>query len=358
MFFWSIAIAVTAIACAALLYAGRTRAVNATAAGPVDAHSHFRQLLNEIDQDRATGKLGEAEAEAAKAELAREMVRQRQEDAGPKRDLGRVPTLAGVALTALLAVSLYAFLGRPDLPGQPLAARPEAAARTMTLDDAVKRIEQALQENPADLRGWTVIAPAYLSQGRYSDAVAAYRHVLELGGASPAVETRLAEALLFEANGEGSDEALALLEKAAAGDASDPQPRLYLAAEMTRLGRFEEAARYWQEAIDLAQGDEPWLAAARQGLSVAQNDGEDIGETDQQAMIGQMVAGLAARLEQQGGSIEEWTQLVRAYLVLGDKDKAQAAYDDAVRAYPAAFDRGDLDSLALGGGLTLNGDKP
>ena len=47
-----------------------------------------------------------------------------------------------------------------------------------------------------------------------------------------------------------------------------------------------------------------------------------------------------------------------AYLVLGDADSAQSAYDDAVAAYPQAFDRGELDTLALGAGLTLNGAQP
>src|SRR5690606_1968483 len=134
--------------------------------------------------------------------------------------------------------------------------------------------------------------------------------------------------------------------------------RLYLGAELTRTGQYGEAARYWQEAIDLAQGEEPWLPAARQGLAVAQNDGVDDEAANQQAMIAQMVTGLAERLDRQGGTVEEWTQLVRAYLVLGDTARAQAAYDSAIAAYPAAFDRGEMDSLALDGGLVLNGEKP
>ena len=54
----------------------------------------------------------------------------------------------------------------------------------------------------------------------------------------------------------------------------------------------------------------------------------------------------------------EWTQLVRSYLVLNDRDNAQRAFDAAVAAYPAAFDRGELDTLALDAGLTLNGGNP
>ena len=91
---------------------------------------------------------------------------------------------------------------------------------------------------------------------------------------------------------------------------------------------------------------------------MAQNNGVDPNAQQQSDMIGDMVGGLATRLAAEGGTIEEWTQLVRAYLVLGDTTKAQAALDDAVAAYPLTADRGPLDSLALGAGLTISGDTP
>jgi cytochrome c-type biogenesis protein CcmH len=172
------------------------------------------------------------------------------------------------------------------------------------------------------------------------------------------VATQLATSLLAQADASGSAEAQDLLRSAIAADASAPLPRLYLAAELMRIKDFGQAATYWQEAIDLAQGDEPWLVAAQQGLAAAKNDGVDPGAAEQQEMIAGMVSGLADRLASEGGTIEEWTQLVRSYLVLGDVDKAQAAFDEAVIAYPAAFDRGDLDAVALGAGLKLNGAKP
>jgi cytochrome c-type biogenesis protein CcmH len=48
----------------------------------------------------------------------------------------------------------------------------------------------------------------------------------------------------------------------------------------------------------------------------------------------------------EGGSIEEWTQLVRSRLVLGERDLAQTAYDAAVKAYPDPAMRVALDALA------------
>jgi cytochrome c-type biogenesis protein CcmH len=367
MIFWLIAIAVTAIACVALFYAAGPRLVNAAAPELDDANSHFRLVLSGIDADVAAGKLGEGDAEAARGELAREILRHNAEATRTRRargELGRVPLLGGLAATAVLALALYAMLGHPEMPSQPLADRPEAAAQSVDLESAISSIEKALAANPDDLRGWTVIAPAYLELGRYDDATRAYRRIIALGGATPDLQTRLAQSLLFATPDAGSPEAMDLLRAAAASDPLHVRSRLYLAAELTRRGDYTAAIPAWNDVLALSKGDESWLPAAQQGLAVAQNDGVDPGQGavptsgPDAEMIGQMVSGLAARLAENGGSVAEWTQLVRAYLVLGDTAKAQAAFDSAVTAYPQAFDRGDLDSLALGAGLTIKGATP
>ena len=361
MLFWFIAIAVTAIACAALYYAAGWRMVNAAGPESDDANSHFRLLLAGIDADLAAGKLGEAEATAAKGELAREILRLKSEagraaSAGPA--FGRASLLGGLAVAVVLTFGVYAWLGSPDEPSQPLGGRSDVAAQQIDLASAIARIETQLTTNPGDLRGWTVIAPAYLEMTRYADAARAYRRIIELGGATPDLQTSLAEALLLGGDDAGVAEAIELLRSAADADANHVMSRLYLASVLTGMERSEEAVRVWNAALGLARGDEPWLGSARQGLAVAESGGTAQPNDQEAEMIGQMVSGLADRLAAQGGSIEEWTQLVRAYLVLGDTGRAQTAYDAAVAAYPQAFDRGELDTLALGAGLTINGAQP
>lgn len=358
MVFWSIAITITLIACVALYYAAAMRPVNATGPGE-DLDAQFARLLAGIEADVAVGKLAGPQALAAKAELAREMLRQKAEAGqalSSATPLGIGTVAAGVVLIAVLACGLYALLGRPDLPGEPLVSRPEVAARNMDLEEAVSRIETRLAAAPDDLRGWTVIAPAYMQLQRYADAERAFRRIIDLAGPDADRETGLAEALMMQAGGDLAGEPMQLLRSAAARDPAHILSRLYIAGELTRAGDYTAAVEAWQELMGLAQGDEPWLATARQGLAFAQAGGvapqED--ETQQDAIRG-MVESLAARLESEGGSVEEWTQLVRAHLVLEDRQAAQAAYDDAVAAYPQAFDRGELDTLALGAGLTLNG---
>ena len=65
MIFWSIAIAVTAIACAALFYAGVGRTVNAAGPDLADPNDHFRRLLAGIEADELSGKLDAEQAIAA-----------------------------------------------------------------------------------------------------------------------------------------------------------------------------------------------------------------------------------------------------------------------------------------------------
>ena len=56
---------------------------------------------------------------------------------------------------------------------------------------------------------------------------------------------------------------------------------------------------------------------------------------EQNQMIAGMVSRLADRLKQDGSDVEGWLRLLRAYKVLGDRDKALAAVAEARRALAA-----------------------
>ena len=74
---------------------------------------------------------------------------------------------------------------------------------------------------------------------------------------------------------------------------------------------------------------------------------KDMTETDRSAMIRGMVDRLASRLKQNGDDVEGWLRLVRAYMVMGDRDKAKGASADARQAVA-----GDAERLrALNEGL-------
>lgn len=357
MLFWLLALLVTAIACAALYYAGAGRRIDApvTMVEPAEL-AHLRLQLREIETDAALGRLEAAEALAARGEVAREVLRVKAESTTGYGTKAPRQLLVGVAVvaTALLSVGVYAALGRPDVPAAPLEARADAPPGEMTIESAVAQIEKRLAQAPDDLQGWTVVAPAYLQVGRYADAANAIRQAIALDGATADRETDLGEALMLAANGSASGEPLKLFESAAARDPAHVRSRYYIAGEAMQRGDFTAARAEWEALIALGEGDESWLPNARAGLetAVAALNG-DVAVPDTTA-VAAMVDGLAARLKETGGSIEEWTRLVRSRLVQGQDELAQQAYDAARKAYPDAELRTELDVLAADNGLVAS----
>lgn len=351
MTIWLFALLLTAIACATLYYAGAGRRVNAVASAVDATKDHFRAQLRAIDADTAMGRLGAAEAVAAKGELAREVMRHKA--GGAPKGSTKLAVWLPMILVAAISLGTYAWLGRPDLPAAPLESR-DLAQGEVTLETAIETIEGRLAETPDDLRGWTVIAPAYMQLGRYADAVNALRKVNELGTPTADTLTDLAEAMMMEAGGSVEGEPLELLRRAYAMDAGHVRSLYYIAGEETRVGDYDAAIRDWNALLKLSQGGEPWVVTAQNGLAYAEAGGNTeaaISAEPDQAQIDAMVDGLAARLASEGGTIGEWTQLVRSRLVQGRVDDAQAAYDAARTAYPDAAERNELDVLAADSGL-------
>ncbi len=354
MIFWILAIAITAIACAALYYASAGRTVNVSAGAGDALKGHFRLQLHEIDGDIASGRLGEAEGLAAKGELARELLRAEGETkpSGDRKGDGRNALVASLLGVAVLAFGTYAMLGNPQLPSLPLAGRD--SAQPMDIKDAVAKIEARLAASPDDLRGWTVIAPAYVQMGRLPDAVRAYRRINELAPPTADSETNLGEALMMLNDGVVTDEAMGLFQSAIARDPQYVRARFYVASELTRRGDYAAAVDAWNALLAFGKGDEPWMVTARNGLAAAEaelNPATAPAVVPDDAQIRAMVDGLDARLKAQGGSIGEWTQLVRSRMVLGDIAAAQTAYEAARAAYPDASVRTELDVLAADNGL-------
>jgi len=362
MLLWILIAALTVICCAVLIYAARTRPVND--AHPIAAaaeRGHQRSLLGEIDDDLAAGRISPADATAAKAELAREVIRTERETPAAIPDaptLSRLP-MAAALVAGVLGVAVYSTIGSPQLPSAPLAGRETPQQTQINLDDAVAQVEAQLAKTPDDVRGWRVLAPVYLQAGRYDDAVHAFRRILELAPPTADAQTDLAEALLLANDGAPVPEVTQLLEAAQALEPGHQRSAFYLAGEAMQAGDFDTAIAHWQALIDTAKGDESWLPIAQRGLEMAKAGTNTPpaatgDEGSQQQMIRSMVEGLDARLMSDGGTLEEWTQLIRSRLVLGERAKAQAAYDAARMAYPDATERAGLDTFADENGLTEN----
>jgi len=330
----------------------------------------FEEQIAQIERERAEGRLDADEAESARTEAARRLLRA-QSGAKARSSTSRKAALAA-ALFALFAIpavtlTLYFRLGHSDMPDMPLSARLESAPARTDLAGAVVRIEAHLKEHPDDGRGFEVVAPYYLRTGRIEDALHAYGEALRLLGPTATRLAALGEARIVAAQGAVPKEARADFEAALALDASHPMARYYLGLAAAQDGDKDKAAEIWKKLLADSPADAAYAAAVRDRLEKlneapqaaapgpvpppqASEQGKAIAAmpaSERQAAIRSMVERLAGRLEQNGDDVDGWLKLIRAYSVLAEAEKGRKALDDARKALaakPAEIER--VDTLA------------
>ena len=356
MLFWVIAAALTLGASLAVLLP-----LTARPQSDADGAGHdlevYRDQLSELDRDLARGLIEPSQAEQARAEIGRRILRLGNEgtpdEPKTRQSSGAARLVATAAVLAVPLVSwgLYGQIGSPDLPSQPLGERLAKNPADSSVDELVARAEAHLAANPSDGRGWDVLAPVYLRMGRFSDAVTAYRNAIRLDGSSAARQAGLGEAITNAAGGIVSADAQDAFEAALKFDPANLKAGFYLAMALAQEGRNQDAAAGWQKLLAGLPADSPWRGAVEQALAHAGRRMADAGDKangptesemeaassmspqDRSAMIETMVAGLDERLRQNPRDAEGWMKLVRSYVVLGKTDQARDALKRGIDAF-------------------------
>ena len=309
----------------------------------------FRDQLAELDRDERAGLIGQAEATAARNEISRRLLAAQAESADTKDDAPPVPAwmaVATIATVPAIALATYLYSGRPDLPAQPLAERIAGAVENQDMAAMIRQVERHLEKEPKDLRGWLVLAPSYRRMGRFADAANAYRRALLINGPDAELLTDLGEAMVLDNQGIVSQEASKVFSQALTVDSGFMKARFYSALALQQEGKTAGALEIWRGMLANAPADAPWREAVSRQIEAAGGalpkgpvlsreqieQGEQMSQGDRTAMIRSMVDGLDQRLSEDGSDLDGWLRLIRARMVLGEKDKAIEAIDRASAA--------------------------
>ena len=381
MLLWIVMALMAGLAALAMLWPLRVR----PDAGSPEADSEvdvYKAQLAEILRDHQRGLIGDGEAEGLRAEAARRLLRQSQDAisaapmiaASATRNADwrrRMAAILILALVPLGGVAVYLRLGSPNLPDMPLAARALDRPEQIDMQSALARVERHLETTPTDLRGWDLIAPIYLRMGRPLDAARAFESAIRNGGASAERWASLGEARMMAEEGMVTARARTAFEEALKLEPGYAKAVYGLAIARQQDGDVAGAIRDIEGLIAKAAPDAAYLPLLRQSLDAlrgkpaeaapaAPQGGEALANLppeQRDAAVRAMVNGLAARLEAQGGTVEEWMRLIRARLVLADKTAAETAYHAAMLRLGKEPD--SLDKLrALGRELQLKEPAP
>jgi cytochrome c-type biogenesis protein CcmH len=340
--------------------------------------------LSEVESQRAGGSISESEAEGLRGEIKRRLLGETRGPQGMPRPLPLriMPGLALglVAIVALAATGLYATIGRPDAPvSAPPGSSAQAAADPQhpmgDVTSMIAGLENKLAQAPNDPEGWQMLGWSYMRTGRPADAAKAYARAVALDPKNNEYLSAEGEAMA-QADGQVSPDAAAIFRRAQAADPADPRARYFLAMFKDQQGDHKGAMADWIALLKSAPADAPWAGQVRSLVeNKAREQGLDISarlppapkpasppaasptampggapgpteaqiaaagqmpQSDQRAMIQGMVDKLAAQLKARPQDSDGWIRLMRARMVLGQKDQAAAAYRDARKAFANA----------------------
>ncbi len=375
MTFWIFLSIMTALAALSVLVPLARGRSNETAVPSNADEAVYREQLAAIDRDLAQGLIDAEAAEAARTETARRLLAAHdrsgsQEHHGKASETRiRAVQLGAILLLPASALGIYLAIGAPDAEDQPLTARLEAPAENQSVEVLIARVERHLSQNPEDGEGWAIIAPVYMRVGNPQSAARAYANAIRLQGARPDWLTDMGEALTVANEGVITEPARAAFENAVELAPDAVKPRFFLAIALGQEGKEKEAITAWQDLLKDADSEAVWVHAAQQRLieltgkklpapaKVKGPSEEDVAAaqqmnaTDRLTMIKSMVQGLAARIDANGGTVAEWEQLMRAYVVLDEVGKASDVFrragevfakkpDDLARIKDAATELG------------------
>ena len=336
--------------------------------GDVDVR-FYEQQLTEIERELAGERISREEADAARAEAGRRLLRAsgmdqpRTASATGEPALRRRRAAAAFALSIvpIVGLAVYGALGSPRLalPQEPsVSAAPGSDLRT-----ALLQIQDHLRLEPGDLRGWDIVAPIYLRLGQLEEAGTAYANALRLGGDTVERLTGFGEALVSQADGTVGTDAADAFGRVLKLDPNSPQARFYLALAAEQAGNLSAARTGYAAVLRDAPEGAPWISTVQARLAglPGQMPAAPGGLNAQSVTpaIAGMVSSLDQRLQASGGSEGEWGRLVRSYVVLGQRDEALDRLRRAkmaLAADPGADGR--LDQLARDLGLVVSaGDR-
>ncbi|MDE1467285.1 tetratricopeptide repeat protein [Aurantiacibacter sp. D1-12] len=292
---------------------------------------------------------------------------------------GTVGAIIGIALLA--GVVGWRTIGTSDT-----ASEAEGDRAGMSLPPTLEQMAARAEADPDNALLWQEYGLALFNSGRFAEAADAYESAVEADTDTAILWSSLGEARVMASESDPMPQAAErAFRRALELDPTDPRARYFLAVARDLTGDHEGAITDWLALLADTPPGAPWetdlvrtiqqvgaineieveqriaSAAGTRDLLPAEMTGGMPGPTqeqmaaaasiapdEQQSMAEGMVARLAARIEAEGGTVEEWVMLMRSYNQLGRTGDARRARDAAISAHPDAREQIENMAATLG----------
>jgi len=286
----------------------------------------------------------------------------------PKRfEIQSKHILIGSICVAVAAVSWSVV--RSNGSNSPITAS-NSEATGKNIEQSIAALEQKLAQNPNDADGWRMLGWSRFNIGDYAKAAEAYRNATRIAPDNGDYWSSLGESLVQESTGPFGQEAVAAFRKALTIDPKDPRARYFLGVQKDLEGDSQGAINDWIALLNDTPKGAPWEQGVRDTIAkVAAEHKIDVSgrmvasapptpmpsspatdaipgpsasqlaqasslpPSQQAEMVNEMVNGLERKLAADGRNEAGWLRLMRARMVMGQKDKAKQARDKALQIF-------------------------
>ena len=386
MEFWIITTAIAVLVAAFLVFSICT--VKPTADVDDVELRFYKSQLVETTFDVERGIILEDEAERLRTEISRRILKldARRPPMKPSKTSNWIVPISVVIILSIVGGGggLYAYLGSPgyyDLSQTDRIALAEISRKTRpslkeflkrlptksknqpneTYSKLVVKLRETVEARPKDLEGHLILARVETSLQNFLAASKALNAAIKIKGNGATAEDFFdyAELLILAAQGYVSPEAEDALNQVLKRDIKFSAAHYYVGLMMAQNDRPDRAFQVWRRLLVQTPEDSPWVEPIRAQIedvaiaagvndfelaklakpsSVAPISGpslddlkaaESLSNNERIEMIRGMVEGLSERLATQGGTAQEWAQLIRSLIILGDQDQAIAVWENA-----------------------------
>ncbi|MEW6513668.1 MAG: c-type cytochrome biogenesis protein CcmI [Pseudomonadota bacterium] len=272
----------------------------------------YRDQFADLESDRATGTLSQADYEQAKAELQRRLLEDSQasDPQAGKFAPSRVVPTAMAFILPLGAILLYLVLGNPAALN-PATAAASPHTQQMSEQDIEKLVADfaaKLESEPENHQGWAMLARSYKSMGRFPEAIRAYERTGPMLETSADLLVDYADTLAA-ANG-FDKKVMAAIERALKLDAKQPQALWLRGTAAFEAKQYAKAVTDWEALLALFPADSEEARVISGNLAEARQLGGLKPAATPAAKVG--AGGTAPQSAAQGGSIMGRVELAPA----------------------------------------------
>lgn len=247
----------------------------------------------------------------------------------------RLMTMAAVTLFVLgIGAGVYILKGEPRL-----ALREAQGVESRDPNGLAPMLIKRVRANPDDEQAWIFLARIYVTAGDADQAAGAFGRAVvaarKHGHETPDLDVAYGELMVQAGRGQVPPGAVGAFTAALAADPKNAPARYYLGLAAAQTGDRAGAQHYWMSLLDDVPPNAPLHSELVDRLASIGAAPPAIAGAGGAPDISAMVAGLAARLQKNPNDPAGWLRLIRAYAVLGDKDKAKDALATARKSVGA-----------------------